>query len=323
MDNTTTRGSYQRRNTYKRRKKKSSESNSRIAVIIFKQLIFSVLIFLLVSASMNFNSPATEFFTDKVGYVMEHNVEVSEIFGKIYAFTDVLKKRSFNKDVEDVDVNKNTEDGDEKSIDISDAEDSAVPASAQVYKYDEDFTKLDYGGIIEESDTEESEVNADEKSTGENISKSQPKTNESSTKDFQKSGTEDKANLKFILPVDAPLGSKFGDRIHPIKGSVEPHKGIDLKANYGVAIKAAMAGKVIEAGPCSTFGNLVKIDHQNGYITLYAHCSVVIAKVGNMVKQGDVIAKVGSTGSSTGPHLHFEIWKDNKPVDPLGYVKIG
>jgi murein DD-endopeptidase MepM/ murein hydrolase activator NlpD len=84
-----------------------------------------------------------------------------------------------------------------------------------------------------------------------------------------------------------------------------------------------MAGKVIEAGPCSTFGNLVKIDHQNGYITLYAHCSVVIAKVGNMVKQGDVIAKVGSTGSSTGPHLHFEIWKDNKPVDPLGYVKIG
>jgi hypothetical protein len=68
MDNTTTRGLYQRRNTYKRRKKKNSES-SRIAVIIFKQLIFSVLIFLLVSASMNFNSPATEFFTDKVGYV--------------------------------------------------------------------------------------------------------------------------------------------------------------------------------------------------------------------------------------------------------------
>jgi len=315
MDNTTTRGSYQRRNTYKRRKKKNSESNNRLAVTIFKQFVASILIFLLVSAAMNFNSPITEFFMDKVSYVMEYNVEMNEIFGKIYTFTDVLKKKNFNKD---------TEDDDEKSIDISDTEGSAIPASAQVYKLDEDFTKIDYGGILEEEpDTDDGEVNTDEKNMGENLSKSQQKTNESNTKDPQKSGAENKSNLKFIVPVNAPLGSEFGERIHPIKSSVEPHKGIDLKANYGVAIKAAMAGKVIEAGPCSTFGNIVKIDHQNGYITLYAHCSVVIAKVGNMVKQGDVIAKVGSTGSSTGPHLHFEIWKDNKPVDPLGYVKIG
>ncbi|WP_050753382.1 M23 family metallopeptidase [Pseudobacteroides cellulosolvens] len=318
MDNTTARGPYQRRNTYNRKKKKSGENNNRLAFVIVKQLIISLVFFLLVSAVMNFDSPMTDFLTDKVSYVMEYNVEINDIFGKIYSLTDMLKKNNLNKD--------NNKDEEEKPIDISGTEDSAIPASAQVYQLDnEDFSKIDYGGIIEEDehDTEDKKLDANENNPDEKLEKSQPKANENNINDTKKSDITNKTNLKFIAPLIAPLGSKFGERIHPIKGSVEMHKGVDIKANYGVAIKAAMAGKVIEAGPCSTFGNLVKIDHQNGYITLYAHCSVTIAKKGKMVKQGDVIAKVGSTGSSTGPHLHFEIWKDNKAVNPLYYVKIG
>lgn len=322
MDNTTARGPYQRRNTYNRKKKKNGENNNRLAFIIVKQLIASLVVFLLVSAVMNLDSPITDFLTDKVSYVMEHNIEMNDIFGKIHSFTDMLKKNNLNKDIEKEE---------EKSIDISSTEDSVIPASAQVYLPDnEDFSKIDYGGIIEEDepDTEDEKLNANENNPDGKLEKSQPKANDN-VSDTKKSDTTNKTNntnntnLKFIAPVNAPLGSKFGERTHPIKGSVEMHKGVDIKANYGVAIKAAMSGKVIEAGPCSTFGNLVKIDHQNGYITLYAHCSVIIAKKGNMVKQGDVISKVGSTGSSTGPHLHFEVWKDNTPVDPLGYVKIG
>jgi murein DD-endopeptidase MepM/ murein hydrolase activator NlpD len=303
MDNTTARGSYQHRNTYNRKKKRNSESN-RLAFTIFKQLIISLLIFLLVSVAMSFDSPITDFLADKVSYVMEYNVEINDIFGKINSFTDMLKKSTDKKENS---KQENSKQEDQDLTDISSSEDSSVPASVPVYQFQyEDFPKIDYGGKFEEAELDTQEDN--KANIGE---ENNPEGN-----------AKDKANVKFIVPASAPLGSKFGERLHPIKGKVEMHKGIDIKANYGAPIKAAMAGKVIEAGPNSSFGNMVKIDHQNGYSTLYAHCSVIVTKKGEMVKQGDVISKVGSTGTSTGPHLHFEIWKNGTPVNPLDYVKI-
>lgn len=117
---------------------------------------------------------------------------------------------------------------------------------------------------------------------------------------------------EFIVPVDNPvLTSGFYERINPVTGSHEKHKGIDFGQPTGSPIKAAANGTVVasqfDGAPFSGYGMVIVIDHGNGSWTLYGHQSELIAKVGDVVKQGDVIGKIGSTGQSTGPHLHFEI----------------
>lgn len=130
------------------------------------------------------------------------------------------------------------------------------------------------------------------------------------------------ATVQFLVPVTAALGSPFGERKDPFTNLLKVHKGIDLKANNGDSIKAAMAGDVLVATYEKTFGNYIKLKHSGGFHTLYAHCSKLLVKSGQKVKQGDVIAYVGNTGASLGPHLHFEIWKDGVPVNPLNYIKV-
>jgi len=117
------------------------------------------------------------------------------------------------------------------------------------------------------------------------------------------------------------IGSPFGSRVDPINGQMETHLGLDFDAEIGSDIKAVAAGVVAFAGDKSGYGHVVEIDHGNGYMTRYAHNSVNLVKVGERVKFGQAIAKVGSTGRSTGPHCHFEVWLDGKVVNPYAYVK--
>jgi murein DD-endopeptidase MepM/ murein hydrolase activator NlpD len=124
----------------------------------------------------------------------------------------------------------------------------------------------------------------------------------------------------FLMPIDGEVTSPFGERIHPVFNTVKVHYGIDIDGNFGDKIKASMEGNVSEIGEDSTLGKYVKI--KNGiYETLYAHCSKVLVKEGQKVKQNEVIAEVGDTGLTSGPHLHFEIWADGKAVDPLEIIK--
>lgn len=100
------------------------------------------------------------------------------------------------------------------------------------------------------------------------------------------------------------------------------HKGIDIAKNIGESVNAALDGKVISAGYNNGgYGNLIVIEHQNNMKTYYAHLNEIYVNVGDMVKKDDIIGAVGSTGNSTGPHLHFELRVDNKPVDPIKYIK--
>lgn len=100
------------------------------------------------------------------------------------------------------------------------------------------------------------------------------------------------------------------------------HKGIDIAKNLGESVNAALDGKVISAGYNNGgYGNLIVIEHQNNMKTYYAHLNEIYVNVGDMVKKDDIIGAVGSTGNSTGPHLHFELRVDNKPVDPIKYIK--
>ncbi|MBW8826567.1 MAG: peptidoglycan DD-metalloendopeptidase family protein [Acidobacteria bacterium] len=122
-------------------------------------------------------------------------------------------------------------------------------------------------------------------------------------------------------PVAYPvITSTFGYRVHPIYGDVRLHTGVDFRGSTGTPILAAGSGTVVFAGVRSGYGNTVVIDHGGSLATLYAHQSAISVTNGETVRRGQVIGAVGSTGLSTGPHLHFEVRVDGTPVDPLGYL---
>jgi murein DD-endopeptidase MepM/ murein hydrolase activator NlpD len=123
-----------------------------------------------------------------------------------------------------------------------------------------------------------------------------------------------------MWPVSGPVLSPFGWRIHPILHVRRMHTGIDIGVGYGVPIHAADSGTVIYATWMGGYGNVIIIDHGGGISTLYAHQSSLAVGTGARVARGQVIGYVGSTGFSTGPHLHFEVRVNGNPVDPMGYL---
>ena len=129
-----------------------------------------------------------------------------------------------------------------------------------------------------------------------------------------------KRKSRFMWPLDGRLTDRYGWRIHPITRKRNFHKGIDIAAPKGTDISAADDGKVVFAGKSGGYGNLVILRHNSGYETRYAHCSKVNVKIGDKVTVGDTVAEVGSTGMSTGYHLHFEIRKNGKIIDPHEYL---
>lgn len=129
--------------------------------------------------------------------------------------------------------------------------------------------------------------------------------------------------LPTYWPVDksTTIHSAFGRRFHPIYKYYRSHDGIDIGNKAYPTIYAAGAGKVVEAGRTGGYGNYVVIDHGNGFKSLYAHLSSYSVKVGDWVKKGQKIAKMGNTGTSTGTHLHFEIQVNGVPTDPTKYLE--
>lgn len=122
--------------------------------------------------------------------------------------------------------------------------------------------------------------------------------------------------VKMILPVNGEITSRFGYRYHPITGKFGIHNGTDIAASEGTPIAAAFNGRVEEVGFNSVRGNYVLLSHGGDTQTLYLHCSEIIAPEGAVVRQGEIIAKVGNTGYSTGPHLHFSILVGGKYCNP-------
>jgi len=135
---------------------------------------------------------------------------------------------------------------------------------------------------------------------------------------------EDSANRKFLptlLPVvDGWFSSNFGYRIDPFSGQQSFHEGIDFPAESGTAIVAAASGLVVEAGWHPQYGKIVEIDHGNGLVSRYAHASQLGVKEGDLVVRGQQIGAVGTTGRSTGPHLHFEVRLNGVPQNPVRFL---
>jgi hypothetical protein len=137
-------------------------------------------------------------------------------------------------------------------------------------------------------------------------------------------------NKEILVGTYTPVILQLGYMNRPSRGSISSifgmrwgkmHKGIDIAANFGAVINAALDGTITYAAWQDGYGNVIKINHGNGIETTYAHCSAIAVKKGQVVSKGEKIGEVGSTGNSTGPHLHFEVREDGKPKNPQSYIK--
>jgi murein DD-endopeptidase MepM/ murein hydrolase activator NlpD len=136
-------------------------------------------------------------------------------------------------------------------------------------------------------------------------------------------------DIKTIRPI--PLGypvnttrisSGFGTRTDPMNSEDAFHAGIDFPGKIGAKVRATAAGKVIDRGHNDSYGWYIKIDHGNGFATIFAHNSKILARRGAVVHRGDVVALLGNTGRSTGPHVHYEVRYKNRPINPAKYINI-
>jgi len=132
------------------------------------------------------------------------------------------------------------------------------------------------------------------------------------------------AHTPSIMPTSGWLSSHFTEsRNHPVLHFNRPHEGIDVAAPMGAPIVAPAGGRVKSVGFEAGYGNTFEIDHGNGIVTRFAHCSRIVVRAGQTVTVGQVVATVGSTGLTTGPHLHYEVHVNGRPVDPLKFVVDG
>lgn len=137
---------------------------------------------------------------------------------------------------------------------------------------------------------------------------------------LSQSALKDSNNFISPLNTQGTVTSRFGYRHDPINGEYKLHKGLDIAAEKGSGIVSVFNGSVVQTGYDDGYGNFIIVDHNNGLKTLYAHCDTIIANCGDVINQGEIIATVGSSGRSTGNHLHFEIIKNDIKIDPLWII---
>ncbi len=320
MDDVVVRPAYPRHSLPNRRRKKCVKEKKQLLTTLRLQLIVAIMVIMAAGAVKSINSPITNYITDRIRITLTEEMDISGIRNWMSGIISNLE-------------NGRTTD--------NDTENTAVPVSADIFAPEDfDEAKIDYGGIIEDNDEQPGDDSnvleeSDESNNEMEISSNTNNKLETSNSNRQNENTSDTTNnntdsnndstaktVALAVPVSGVIGSPFGERVHPTKGVEKFHYGIDIKANSGVPIKAALDGEVIEATYEVTYGNFVKVKHSDGLSTLYAHCSVLTVKKGQKVKKGQVIARVGSTGDSTGPHLHFEVHKNGTHVDPLTYIKV-
>lgn len=125
----------------------------------------------------------------------------------------------------------------------------------------------------------------------------------------------------FVYPVMTPrISSVYGMRKHPLLKFTRKHKGTDLAADLGAPVRAVASGRVVFADPYAGYGNFVVLEHKNGITTHYGHCDQIKVHIGQNVDAGDIIATIGNTGLSSGPHLHFELRFNGEARNPENYI---
>lgn len=205
----------------------------------------------------------------------------------------------------------------QKQTEINNLSEKERAVLNEINSYEEDNSNLK--GYINNLISKENSAKANKDSSKGSTSNRDSKE-EASSSSKAKIHKNTASSSGFIRPAPGGVTDPFGPRIHPVTGRRSVHKGTDLGASYGTPILASKSGNVIEAGWNTAYGNMVIIEHGDGTSTLYGHSSRLAVQAGQHVSQGQVIAYVGSTGYSTGPHLHFGIMINGEWVNPMNYV---
>jgi len=268
------------------RKKRGVPDNEMLSTAFAAKLLVVVVFLSVFALCKAANTPATNFFIAKVKVIATSNYDVNKyIINMAGAIGIKFPPNGL--------TSENTSD-----------ENGLIPELNYDIKPIDENGKLSQSSQNSNTSTENNNVT----DTGNAVDISQIQTLE----DTEIKAIADK--YAFITPIKGNITSTFGTRTDPL-GNAKFHSGLDIEANMGASIKAALGGEVIEVGSNPEYDKYIKIQHIDGINTIYAHCSILIAKKGQKVNQGDIIAKVGDTEGLSGS-LHFEVWKDNKAVDP-------
>ncbi len=222
-------------------------------------------------------------------------------------------------------INAESEDGEnepltEESTEIETSKDETATEEISGENEEKEAEKEN----VTEKETTEKETTEKEVSSKKTLTKTVKKSN-SADEDETDEGVPSNCTLKeltyskkFLIPVEGGrYTSYFGFRTNPITGEYGFHTGLDIAASEGTRIRAALNGEVTKIGEDSRAGKYIFLTHSDGVVTFYCHCKEILAPLGAKIRQGETIAFVGSTGWSTGPHVHFEVRKNNIRYDPL------
>jgi len=300
---------YQTKRKSRRSKRDKDNLTHKFIIKTIRQTLICLVVFLIIFSIVKIKTPPTIFLQNKIKGALTYNIDVKKTFKDIQYVLNNLsaeKKEDGGTDLSE----DESGDFEKKVLDASTSQENS-----SLEEYNEELEPVsavytDEGSLVEsmEFEKDESELYETEGDEEQNQTKNE--------KLFGNAG------YSFLIPVGGIIGSFYGERVHPIKNTVIFHKGIDIEALSGTPIKAAYDGEIVEADVEETYGKYVKIKHIDGLTTLYAHCSKLLVSKGQKVKKGDIIAEVGATGAADGPHLHFEVRKNNEAVNPLDYVEL-
>lgn len=246
---------------------------------------------------------------------------ISDFLNNIYIVQEVVSQDK--QILEDLESDKSEIEEKKETLDKNKEEEKVIKDELVKDKESLEEDKAELKKLKEELVKEEEELEGKlQKIAAEAAAKQAAKQvkEESSSSNGSTSSNTVISNGSWPVPGYSRISSPFGYRIHPVLGTKKLHTGIDIPAPTGTPAVAVDSGTVIYSGVQGSYGNTVMIRHDNGLVSLYAHNSALVVKVGDRVKKGQVVTKIGSTGRSTGPHVHFEIRVNGTPQNPLNYL---
>ena len=266
---------------------KKEKKNIRLLKKMINQIIVCLIIYSVFYMIINNNYIFSEDFSNKLKEIMSYDIDIQKFFSYITV--------NGNKILEKMNSNKQSENKEQNSIDNN----------QNLVNNEENI-----GGAEEQAE-------ATSDSAEDNLETSETEQNEQVVEltQMEQDALYIKNSINFIKPVEGVISSKFGLRNPTVETVPKNHTGTDIAANLGTQIVSATEGTVILASSEGDYGNHLKIQ-VNDIVILYAHCKELLVKEGDVIQQGQAIATVGSTGNSTGPHLHFEIRYQDRYVDP-------
>jgi len=268
--------------------------------------------------STSLNESAVKLFL--LDLAIGNELEITDELRTAEAQLEVVRRRALDR-AEDADLERQAQQ--QRLADLEDARAAAMELRLEIQSRIEEWNLV--SADIEQSDKEmEQEINRIEEEIRRREEERRRQEEEARRRAIEEERRRHEAEhgpFELVAwPADGEKTSGFGPRVHPIFGTVRQHNGIDLGGDTGDRVRAARSGEVILAGQRGGFGNTIVIYHGLGYSTLYAHLSRIEVSEGQNVQSGDRIGAIGSTGWSTGPHLHFELRIDGKAVDPTPYL---